>query len=603
MKRFLTHYFTKTLIISVFIFNGFTFYSNAATYYVKPTGNDANSGTSIANAWATLEMAKDPTAVAALAAGDIIYFAPGTYAGSTLSCAYAGTSGNTIQYIADVTGAVFGVAPGAVNVTIPDVASNYGFLISAKSYIVIDGFTIYGDASPAGRDGIRISGNSDYNEVKNCNISTYNDTYAGVQILNSTTNLPEFNMIHNNIINDAGGIGVKLLGTTIANACNSNKIYNNTITANNGVYLTYCASTEIYNNTINGKLLTGGIKMDNAVSSSKIYNNMIYTDGACTTSSYCIVLSLNTAGGTTTQNNKIYHNSMYSSGDCMRFNNGTDNTGNELINNILYTASATTTNYCINMAVATTIQFSKCNYNQFYLPSGAKAGYFNSTAYATFANWQALDHSSEGALNGDENSLQGDPLYVSTTNLHITNSASPCKATATAITTAAFGFDITTDIDGNARSALHTIGADHIVTSLPIELLFFKGKKQGKYNELRWATASELNNDFFTVEKTLDGINFEIVRLENGAGNSIQYLSYQLVDYEVRNVINYYRLKQTDFDGKFEYSELISIDNSTDEVSKEITLITNILGQEVNKYYRGLVVIIFSDGTSIKMVQ
>jgi|GEM_PF-2456863 len=144
-------------------------------------------------------------------------------------------------------------------------------------------------------------------------------------------------------------------------------------------------------------------------------------------------------------------------------------------------------------------------------------------------------------------------------------------------------------------------GVVSAAVALPIELVSFTGKKDGNNNELKWTTATELNNDYFTIEKTLDGTNFEIVGIENGAGNSNQYLDYSLIDYDVREVINYYRLKQTDFDGKYDFSELISIDNRTN--NKEIAFITNILGQEVNENYRGLVVIVYSDGTSVKVIQ
>ncbi len=144
---------------------------------------------------------------------------------------------------------------------------------------------------------------------------------------------------------------------------------------------------------------------------------------------------------------------------------------------------------------------------------------------------------------------------------------------------------------------------NQITTPLPIQLISFKGVQKGNDNELKWTTSSELNNDYFTIEKSLDGIIFEKVGTENGAGNSSQLLHYSLTDFNVRDNINYYRLVQTDFDGKSTTSNLISIDNRTLESSKEIVLKVNILGQEVNDTYRGLVVIIYSDGSSIKIVQ
>lgn len=146
-------------------------------------------------------------------------------------------------------------------------------------------------------------------------------------------------------------------------------------------------------------------------------------------------------------------------------------------------------------------------------------------------------------------------------------------------------------------------GAVNGAVTLPIELVSFTGEKQGRNNELKWTTASELNNDFFTIEKTIDGENFEIVENMDGAGNSSQYLNYSLIDFDVDQVINYYRLKQTDFDGKYTFSPVISIDNRLNSEVKTISHVTNILGQEVNEFYRGVVIIVYSDGTSVKVIQ
>jgi hypothetical protein len=141
------------------------------------------------------------------------------------------------------------------------------------------------------------------------------------------------------------------------------------------------------------------------------------------------------------------------------------------------------------------------------------------------------------------------------------------------------------------------------VTTLPIELISFYGQKANKDNLLLWETLSEWNNDYFTIEKTTDGDTYETVGIKEAGGTSTQNIKYQLTDYNVREVINYYRLKQTDFDGKYTFSMIISIDNRTKVADKEITLITNLLGQQVNEFYRGIVLISYSDGTSAKVIQ
>ncbi|MDQ3051169.1 MAG: T9SS type A sorting domain-containing protein, partial [Bacteroidota bacterium] len=94
---------------------------------------------------------------------------------------------------------------------------------------------------------------------------------------------------------------------------------------------------------------------------------------------------------------------------------------------------------------------------------------------------------------------------------------------------------------------------------LPIELTSFEVAKQGEEVAITWATQTEINNDFFTVERSATGIDFEPILTVEGAGNSTNLLYYEIRDAHPRKGRNYYRLKQTDFDGKFTYSEVKSI--------------------------------------------
>jgi alpha-tubulin suppressor-like RCC1 family protein len=94
---------------------------------------------------------------------------------------------------------------------------------------------------------------------------------------------------------------------------------------------------------------------------------------------------------------------------------------------------------------------------------------------------------------------------------------------------------------------------------LPVELLSFTGKSLSNSILLEWSTASEINNDYFTIEKSRDGIAFSELGKINGAGNSTQLNSYSLIDENPFSGTNYYRLKQTDFDGKYSYSEIIAV--------------------------------------------
>jgi surface protein len=99
---------------------------------------------------------------------------------------------------------------------------------------------------------------------------------------------------------------------------------------------------------------------------------------------------------------------------------------------------------------------------------------------------------------------------------------------------------------------------------LPVELLDFTAEIKNRTVDLTWQTASEHNNDFFTVERSSDGFNFELIAYVDGAGNSTSLLSYATQDANPFVGVSYYRLKQTDFDGAFEYSDIRVIVKSDD---------------------------------------
>lgn len=112
--------------------------------------------------------------------------------------------------------------------------------------------------------------------------------------------------------------------------------------------------------------------------------------------------------------------------------------------------------------------------------------------------------------------------------------------------------------------------ASTLCNVLPIKLLNFNVKVVDKdYVLIDWQTASEINNDYFTIERSFNGIDWEELMRINGAGNSSYLLNYSEIDYTPYNGISYYRLKQTDFDGKFEYSEISSV-NVNDETNFHI---------------------------------
>jgi hypothetical protein len=104
-----------------------------------------------------------------------------------------------------------------------------------------------------------------------------------------------------------------------------------------------------------------------------------------------------------------------------------------------------------------------------------------------------------------------------------------------------------------------SIGKSRTLATLPIKLLYFNAKNNGDIVDLSWATGAEVNNEYFTVERSSDGKNFSGILNKRGAGNSSKTLYYSDVDKNPLQGQSYYRLKQTDYDGHYTYSSIKAI--------------------------------------------
>jgi hypothetical protein len=108
------------------------------------------------------------------------------------------------------------------------------------------------------------------------------------------------------------------------------------------------------------------------------------------------------------------------------------------------------------------------------------------------------------------------------------------------------------------------------VTTLPVELISFQGQQSGDYILLTWSTASEKNNDYFTVEKSSDGMNYIPAGKVRGAGTSHATKNYHFLDIHPSPLHNYYRLLQTDYNGTIETFSSIHVPFNGAAVSTEI---------------------------------
>src|SRR5690554_5325685 len=142
-------------------------------------------------------------------------------------------------------------------------------------------------------------------------------------------------------------------------------------------------------------------------------------------------------------------------------------------------------------------------------------------------------------------------------------------------------------------------GLECTEVSLPVELTVFNGQNKQGINLLTWETATETNNDYFSIAHSSDGFSWQEIDKVSGAGNSTEVKTYSLEHRNFPSAINYYRLTQVDFDGKREVFPIISIDNVD---NRTLVKRLNTMGQEVSASYKGIVIEYYDDHTVEKKI-
>jgi Secretion system C-terminal sorting domain len=122
---------------------------------------------------------------------------------------------------------------------------------------------------------------------------------------------------------------------------------------------------------------------------------------------------------------------------------------------------------------------------------------------------------------------------------------------------------------------------------LPIKLVSFTGECSNQQKVLKWSTAIETNNKYFTIEYSADGTSWLVAGTITGAGNSETIRDYSFIDTKMLSGISYYRLKQTDFDGKFVFSYIIFVENCIDHAAVDLTIYPNPSGGIFSLLFNG----------------
>ena len=138
-----------------------------------------------------------------------------------------------------------------------------------------------------------------------------------------------------------------------------------------------------------------------------------------------------------------------------------------------------------------------------------------------------------------------------------------------------------------AGTSLITGTSTPFITLMPVELVSFNAQVENSRIKLFWITASEKDNDYFVVERSGNGATFEKVTVVDGSGNSTQKKNYLAYDNVPIFGTSYYRLKQMDFDGTYEYSPAVSVSVNFSSSTCKFKVIPNPCTPQCNIHLQG----------------
>lgn len=151
---------------------------------------------------------------------------------------------------------------------------------------------------------------------------------------------------------------------------------------------------------------------------------------------------------------------------------------------------------------------------------------------------------------------------------------------------------------GTASADGETIALDCVTLPVSLKKVNYSYDPKNSVNRIEWITSTEINNNFFSVEHSVDGETWRPIGKVYGKGNSVVENEYTFVhEHYAENRINYYKLSQTDFDGESEEISLFSVNNKSN--IKRVKTV-NMIGQEVSENYSGIVIDYYDDGSTVK---
>lgn len=496
---------------------------NATTgdFYCSTTGNNANNGLSAATPKATLTNLLT-TYSGTLTSGDVIYIDAGTYNDKNLTLNIAGISiigagpAKTIfdnNWASADANRLFNIT--ANNITIQGIyitKYNYGFggasavQISGVTGIVFTNVLTDENHPGGGSSTIVIDGGSSV---------TFN---GGGSNCNSTTSVA------------GGGVNVEGNGNTV--------IFNDYSFSNNSKDFQGGSGLYIVGNNTTSVTVNNSIFSDNRNTSD---GGAIYISGAnLNVSGSCFSGNTTSAGSGPKYGGAVTvgRGATLTFTNCTFTNNAVSNSGNggAISINTSYAGSGTTATVNLNTCTFTGNSSNASGHHLYARVGSSNAAIFNINNCTFTASGQDIRNGNSATINVQNS---GSPSTSGTVNFINTTAPSSTAVTSCPV------------LQGSCYGVI-----------LPVELINFSAQCESSYAHLSWSTASEQNNEYFTIERAGENANFEIVTTVEAQHTTTQKTDYVLNDFAVEPGINYYRLSQTDVDGFKRVVSTISLNNT-----------------------------------------
>ncbi|WP_207492242.1 T9SS type A sorting domain-containing protein [Aridibaculum aurantiacum] len=303
-------------------------------------------------------------------------------------------------------------------------------------------------------------------------------------------------------------------------------------------------------NTVSGGWGANGIQLNASTTASNltIYNNFIwdvagvgYASGVGLNDNGYGIIAV-TGGGYNLYFNSINLNTDQTTGTSAAINITSGiTTANSLNirNNIFANTQTANTRYAIYNAAATTV-FNDINNND-YFTTGTNIGYSGSAAVADIAAWRT-------ATGKDAASVSVDPQFISPTDLHLQTSSPLINAGVTIA-------GITKDIDMEDRDATPDMGADEIVTTLPVTLSDIRAFQHNAGVQVEWKIATETDVKHYEVERSVDGRSFTKAGTVAARGAA----TYNWLDAMPFQGNNYYRVRVVNNNGSSQLTSVVRV--------------------------------------------